>query len=363
MTRPTRYQSLAKNKSNHLTDKAAGSFCSDVIVIGASMGGFHALRHLIGAFPDDLAASVFVVLHIPADHRSYLAESFGRSSKLPVVTAADHEQIKSGHVYVAGPDFHLQFNGSQIQLDHGPKHNFHRPAVDTLFVSAANTFGPRVIGVVLTGALDDGTAGLMEIKRNGGISVIQDPDDCANPSMPASALNCVPIDHCVPMSGMAPLLYKLAGQPVKASVIREGKHVAKSTEAELSTHICPECNGPMWIVETGKLLHFHCRIGHAFSGQSLLVEKSMALESALWSAVNALKDKGNIATKLAQRSNGKKTDSEAKKYFLGQAKTAAHYADVITEMLIRDSSPTAVANKKPKTRLLRKSLHSSKEAE
>jgi two-component system chemotaxis response regulator CheB len=319
----------------------------DIIVIGASMGGFHALRQIISEFPANLPAAVFVVLHIPADHESFLATSWGRNAKLPVMSAIDGAHIKPGHVYVAVPDFHLRVDGARITLDHGPKHNFHRPAVDTLFTSAAEAFGPRVVGVVLTGALDDGTSGLMDIKRHGGRSVVQTPSDAANPSMPASALDCVPMDHCVPLSEMGLLLSGLAGRVVDQDFVRKGKRMQKPSGPELSTHICPECNGPMWLVETGKLLHFHCRIGHSFSGQSLLVEKTMALESALWSAVNALKDKADISKKLAMRARGNSPAGSDVDYFLSQAANSESHARVISEIVLKEKSPTALASKKP----------------
>lgn len=329
---------------------ASASMRYDIIVIGASMGGFHALKQLISELPADLPAAVFAVLHIPADHESYLAESWGRHAKLPVLSAADGAHIRAGHVYVAVPDFHLRVSGVHMTLDHGPKHNFHRPAVDTLFTSAAETFGPRVVGVVLTGALDDGTSGLMEIKRCGGRSVVQTPSDAANPSMPTSALDCVPVDHCVPLSEMGRLLASLAGQTVDQAFVRKGKRMQKASVPELSTHICPECNGPMWLVEKGKLLHFHCRIGHSFSGQSLLVEKTMALESALWSAVNALKDKADISGRLAKRARGISATGVTVDYFLTQAANLESHAKVISEIILKEKSPTALAAMKPKRR-------------
>jgi two-component system chemotaxis response regulator CheB len=338
----------SKNESHKQINSLSGRY--DIIVIGASMGGFHALTQLIGALPMDLPAAVFIVLHIPADHKSFLPELFGRNSKLPVLSAVDGDSIKQGRVYVAVPDFHLRINKKVISLDHGPKHNFHRPAIDTLFSSAAEAFGPRVIGVILSGALDDGTAGLMDIKRLGGISVVQIPSDAVNPSMPESAIDCVPIDHCVPLSEMGKLLSSLAGQSIDKSFIRNEKRTPKPSEAELSTHICPECNGPMWIVTTGRLLHFHCRIGHSFSGQSLLVEKTMALESALWSAVNALKDKADISKKLAKRVHGKSKSGATTQYFLKQAANSDHYAKLITELIIEETSPTALQNEKLKRR-------------
>ena len=322
----------------------------DLIVIGASMGGFHALKQLISEFPADLPAAVLIVLHISGDHESYLASSWSRNAKIPVLTAKDGEHIKSGHVYVCVPDFHLRVTCKHLSLDHGPKHNFCRPAVDPLFSSAAEMYGPRVVGVILTGGLDDGTAGLMDIKRNGGMSVIQNPSDAANPSMPASALDCVPIDHCVPLSEMGSLLSNLAGKYIDSALVEQGKSMAEPSEPELSTHICPECNGPMWLVETGKLLHFHCRIGHSFSGQSLLVEKTMALESALWSAVNALKDKADISRKLAKRAKNKSFESIPSEYFLKQAVNAECHAEVINEIILKEKSPTALTSKKLKRR-------------
>jgi len=331
-------------------EDSADTVSYDLIVIGASMGGFQALKQLISEFPADLPAAVIVVLHISGDHKSYLATSWGQNAKLPVLSAKEGERIKSGHVYVCVPDFHIRVTCKHLSLDHGPKHNFSRPAVDPLFSSAAESYGPRVVGVVLTGALDDGTAGLMDIKKHGGVSVIQNPDDAVNPSMPMSALDCVPIDHCVPLSEMGSLLSNLAGQPVDASLVEQGKNMANSTEPELSTHICPECNGPMWLVETGKLLHFHCRIGHSFSGQSLLVEKTLALESALWSAVNALKDKADISKKLARRTKNKSYSSVPSDYFQTQAANAEAYAKVITEIILKEKSPTALSSKKQKRR-------------
>jgi two-component system chemotaxis response regulator CheB len=324
----------------------------DIIVIGASMGGFEALRQLINEFPANLPASVFVVLHIASEHESRLASVFGQKAKLPVVPAKDHDLIKRGQVYIAVPDFHLRIDGRHILLDHGPKHNFHRPAADTLFSSAAKEYGPRVVGVVLTGALDDGTAGLMDIKRFGGITIVQDPADAVNPSMPNSALSCVPIDHCVPISEMGRLLSTLAGQRLNTDLAKKGKTMFKPSQPELSSHICPECNGPMWWVETGKLLHFCCRIGHAFSGQSLLVKKTEALESALWSAVNALKDKADISIRLAQRLRGKeeKTIGTSRaSYFQHQAENAETHAKTLIEMLLKQTSPTALTNKNPRS--------------
>lgn len=327
-----------KNRS----PKLSHTECYDIIVIGASMGGIQALKQLISEFPADFPAAVFVVLHIGPFRESRLSEILGRNAKIAVVDAKDNDLIRPGCVYVAVPDFHLRIEGIHVRLDHGPRHNFHRPAVDPLFTSAAEGFGPRVIGVVLTGGLDDGTAGLMDIKRFGGLAVVQCPSDAINPSMPASALNCVPVDHCVSLSVMGTLLSSLAGKPIGPAVDRNKKKIPKASKPKLSSHICPECNGPMWFVIDGKLLHFHCRIGHSFSGQSLYVEKTMAIESALWSAVNALKDKADISNKLAKRMGDTKVAENSKKSFLKQAAEAISYANIITDILLGKNSPTDV---------------------
>jgi two-component system chemotaxis response regulator CheB len=183
----------------------------DVIVIGASMGGFQALKKIISELPKKLAAAVLVVLHIPGDEESHLADLYAKNSKIPVHAAVDGALIKSGHVYVAVPDHHLRVKDHHIVLDKKPKDHFHRPSVDALFSSAAEDYGTHAIGVILTGALDDGTKGLMEIKRLGGVSVIQDPKDADTPSMPSSALAAVEIDHCVHLDQMSALLTKLVG--------------------------------------------------------------------------------------------------------------------------------------------------------
>ena len=185
----------------------------DIIVIGASAGGLQALSALLGKLPKDLQASVFVVWHISPNHRSILPGVLSRAGKLPATHAVDGEPIRPGRIYVARPAYHLVLEVDRVRLTKGPKENRFRPAVDTLFRSAAYAFGPRVIGVVLTGALDDGTAGLWSIKDRGGIAIVQDPEEAENPSMPASAKQHVEIDYCIPIAQIAETLIHLTGAP------------------------------------------------------------------------------------------------------------------------------------------------------
>src|SRR5437016_12022670 len=187
----------------------------DIIVVGASAGGVEALVTLARSLKRNLQAAVFVVLHMPAQSPSLLPEILGRAGPLKAVQATDDMQIEPGHIYVAPPDHHMLMELGKVRVVRGPKENRHRPAVDPLFRSAALAYGPRVIGVILTGALDDGTAGLLAVKRRGGIAIVQDPDEALYPSMPLSALANVEVDYRLPLSSIGPLLVHLASEQVE----------------------------------------------------------------------------------------------------------------------------------------------------
>lgn len=172
----------------------------DIVVIGASAGGVEAVGKLLHDFPADLPASVFVVLHLRPGFVSHLAQIWSRQSPMPVLEARNSDQIERGRVYVAPPDHHLLCNDGRVALSRGPTENLHRPSVDTLFRSAAYNFGPRVIGIILTGMLDDGTAGLLQIKRHRGLALVQNPDDAEFRNMPLSAIRSIVIDYILPLA-------------------------------------------------------------------------------------------------------------------------------------------------------------------
>jgi len=179
-----------------------------MIVIGASAGGIQVLQQILSGFPRDFGASVLIVIHTAA-RDGHLSEVLARSAHM-VATDAEHgKHIKRSQIYVAPPDHHFMVDDSHVVLSRGPKVNRHRPAIDPLFESAAKAFRKRLIGVVLTGYLDDGTAGLAAVKAYGGISVVQDPKDAVAPNMPRSALRNVSVDYCLPGSEIAPLLIQL----------------------------------------------------------------------------------------------------------------------------------------------------------
>ena len=192
----------------------------DIIVVGASAGGVNALATLAEGLPPDLPASVLVALHLAPGVTSILPEILARAGRLPAVHPKDGEAYEKGKIYVAPPDHHLLVREGHLRLTRGARENLHRPAIDPLFRSAALAHGPRVIGVVLTGSLDDGTAGLSAVKRCGGTAVVQDPSDASHPSMPAAALKNVAVDHSVPLSEMAALLARLAGGAVEDTTAR-----------------------------------------------------------------------------------------------------------------------------------------------
>lgn len=287
----------------------------NIIVAGASTGGVEALVQLMGGLPPDIPAAIFVVLHLAPQAPSHLPLILSRAGPLPARHPNDGEPILPGHVYVAPPDQHLMVERDHVRVVRGPRENRHRPAVDPLFRSAALAYGPRVVGVVLTGALDDGTAGLFAIKQRGGIAVVQDPEGALIPSMPASALEYVDVDYCLPLADIAPLLARLAGTrapdeeafPVSRE-LRYETSIAKMDSKTLGSDkqpgtlvgfACPECGGPLYELRDGHLVHYRCRVGHAFTGESVLAGQLEALEDALWSAYNTLRESALVAERLA----------------------------------------------------------------
>lgn len=270
----------------------------DIIVVGASAGGVTALKALLNGLPADLAASVLLVQHTAPRADNTLVEVLARSCALPVSSPNGNTTIQDGHVYVSNPDRHLLIENSHVASVMGPKENRHRPAIDTLFRSAARHYGPRVIGVVLTGLLDDGTTGMWEVKRRGGIAVVQDPEDAEYPQMPRSVLEHVPVDHCIPLKEIPSLLDSLSRQNVVASRkagSAEG-FVMKAHDTHLS---CPECGGPLQHLKYGRIDGFRCRVGHTYSTQSVLTAHSEREEAVLWHAIVALEEGADLATELA----------------------------------------------------------------
>jgi two-component system chemotaxis response regulator CheB len=281
----------------------------DIVVIGASAGGVEALRELIDLLPADLPAAVLVVLHVGRT-RSLLPKILQRSSRLPVVHAVDGDPVERGCVYVAPPDQHLLLVDGRLGLSRGPTINGLRPAVDALFQSAARCHGPRVLAIVLTGSGDDGTAGLGDVKRAGGLTVAQDPEEALHPAMPQSAIEFVAVDHVLSLAEIARLIQAEAGdgrsiQAREAGMARPSlakpSHAKDEKQGRVSSLTCPECHGALWEVDDGGLLRFRCRIGHIYSPDSLLEEQADTVDRALWAALRSLQERAALCRKLARQ--------------------------------------------------------------
>jgi two-component system chemotaxis response regulator CheB len=268
----------------------------DIIVVGASAGGVEALKELVRQFPPSFDAAIFIALHILAGEPSYLPRILSQAGPLPAIHPTDGMPIAGGHIYVAPPNRHLMVEYGHVHLHSGPKENRHRPAVNPLFRSAALAYGPRAIGIVLSGNFDDGTVGLWEIKRRGGIAIAQDPYDASYPGMPSSAIANVDVDYQLKVSEMGALLTKL----VQEAPTVEAKDVGGDMQGKPTRLTCPECRGPLDEFQEGQLREMRCRVGHTFSPETLLSAHEETLERALWGAVVALEEGRDISRQLQE---------------------------------------------------------------
>jgi two-component system, chemotaxis family, protein-glutamate methylesterase/glutaminase len=320
----------------------------DTVVVGASAGGVEALRTLVAGLPADLRASVLVVLHMPPDGIDALASILSRAGALKVRPAEQHSPLEPGTVLVARPDHHLVVVDDHVILTRGPRENGHRPAVDVLFRSAARVLGPRVVGVVLSGALDDGSAGLVAIRARGGLGVVQDPADALAAGMPRHAIRAADPEHVVPVAAMARLLETVVGQEVTdspASVphlmdvevamaeLEPGALGAPDRPGTPAGFSCPDCHGTLFTLEEAGFVRYRCRVGHAWSAESLLAEHDASLEGALWMALRALEEKAALGRDMAVRARTHSQNLSARR-FENQAAETQDAAEILRRMLL-----------------------------
>jgi two-component system chemotaxis response regulator CheB len=288
----------------------------DIIVIGASAGGVEAISRVVGEMPRELRASILVVLHISRG-RSLLPEILTRAGRLPAAHPTDGEPLQYGRIYVAPPDQHMLVEAGHIRLAHSASENGVRPAVDPLFRSAARAYGSRVIAVVLTGTLDDGTAGAAAVKEAGGVTIAQDPDEAASPGMPRNAITTGMIDHVLPLRDIPLLVSALVeeeAEPVR--VAPDQPHIqprapdlaspplavhANDRPGRPSIFTCPECHGVLWEMDENGLLRFRCRVGHVYSPESMVAAQTDEVDRALWIALRTLEERAALAHRLAER--------------------------------------------------------------
>lgn len=324
----------------------------DIIVIGASAGGLEAISTVLAAMPPGLDAAVLIVLHTSPRGESLLPRIFERAGNLPASHPRDGEAIERGKVYIAPPGFHMIVEDGFLRVLQGPRENLHRPAIDPLFRSAAAAYGPRVIGVILTGMLDDGTAGLMVLNASGGEAIIQDPESALFSEMPKSALEHVPKAHVAPLHDIPELLLQLirsplpnGGQRPRKAPVGAGKETRiaeldmdeiarEDRQGEPSTFGCPECGGVLWEIEQEGFLRFRCRVGHALTAKSLGAEQRQAVETALWEALRALEESSSLYRRMAVRATSSGHPLPAQLYE-ERASNTAENSRILRNFLLR----------------------------
>lgn len=328
----------------------------DLIVIGGSAGAVDALCVLAAGLPPDLPAAVCVVVHLPAYARSHLPAILDKAGPLPALPAADGARLSPGTIHVAVPDCHLLVargpgGDGTLRLTHGPRENRSRPAVDPLFRSAALAYGRRTIAVVLSGALDDGTAGLWAVRDRGGLAVVQDPATAAVASMPATALAEVGADHVVPIHEMAALLDRLARLPadgvetgtrphaelereVAQSAIDEQTHAGSVRYGQPSRFVCPDCGGVLWDTRgpDGGPLRFRCDTGHAYGAATLAESQTDAVEAALWASLRTLENRAELARARAEHALRRGLGTLAERYTV-QWEASQQHASAVRDLL------------------------------
>jgi two-component system chemotaxis response regulator CheB len=334
-----------------------------IIVIGASAGGVEALKELARDLSPDIPAPILVVLHTSPRSPSLMPDILNRAGPIPACHAEDGQLIGKGNIYVAPPDFHLVIRKGYMQLTKGPKENGFRRAIDVLFRSAAKVYRSRVIGVILTGSLDNGAAGLLSVTTRGGLAVVQDPDDALYSGMPLNAIQAVDPEFILPLKDIPATLLKLARrnvveQPVATNAPHDpdphnnpahaeahpheaddnenaayGDDVYHEPNRKVSQLSCPDCGGVLAEYEEDNLLHFKCRVGHAYSAESLIAVQSEALENALWAALRALEENVELALRMAERARRGSLSSLLERYE-DRAKTSQQHADVLRDLLL-----------------------------
>ena len=284
----------------------------DIVVIGGSAGSSAVLKRLLGDLPRDLPASVFVSTHIPTHATNFLAEMLDVGASMPVSRAVHGQPIERGHVYVAAPDRHLLLIDGTIRLGEGPRENMARPSIDPLFRSAALSYGPRAVGVVLTGMLNDGAAGLHAIKACGGTAVVQHPLDAEADQMPLSALEATDVDHVVSAAALGSLLASIVQSDAGAAIIPSddlwleveiaaGVRLGSLNLRQIATPSplsCPDCHGVLSEVNGSRPLRYRCQIGHAHTAESLAANID-EVDDAIRVAMRVMEERVTLVERMA----------------------------------------------------------------
>ena len=329
--------------------KSGHSAHRDLIVIGASAGGVQALSELVSQLGPSVDAAILIVMHFPTAATSVLPRILARAGRMPAAHAIDRARIEKGTITIAPPGLHMVVADGGVRLIHGPQQNGHRPSIDALFRSVAHEYGRRAIGVVLSGLLDDGTAGLAAIKRRGGTTVVQDPQDAQYPDMPRNAIENVPVDHVLPVARMGACLlellaaelpparsasadddldYETAADRLEARVVHPSH-----PSGEPSTFTCPDCGGALWELVGDEPLRFRCYVGHGFTSESLESLQRTKEERALWTSLRTLEESARLSQRLEERMSKRGQALSAADFRL-RAAEALESAEVIRQILL-----------------------------
>jgi two-component system chemotaxis response regulator CheB len=321
----------------------------NIIVVGTSEGGLETLDELIGQLPTDLTASMFIVQHMaPHNTGEALTRRLSRHKAFDAKVAKEGERFKPGRIYIAPPDSHLLLKTDKVLVRKGARENRSRPGVDPLFRSAAVAHGSRVIGVVLTGLLDDGTAGLIAIKRCGGVTVVQDPKDAAYSGMPQHALDNLDVDFCVPIGEMGQLLATLVSKPhgktksVPSDIRTEGE-IAERVLSDIAQvdglgaqvpYNCPNCGGVLWEMDIPHAKRYRCHTGHSFTVPALLASQSEKIEEMLWISLRMFEERKNLLNSMTKTAVHR-TEKSSNRQRLGETQG---YIERIRSMLLAPQS-------------------------
>jgi two-component system, chemotaxis family, protein-glutamate methylesterase/glutaminase len=304
-----------------------------VIVVGASAGGMSALSEFVAQLKPGMDAAVFIVMHLSRTSISdFLMHQLQPHSQLQCEVATEGAPIKKGHIYIAAPNLHLLVKKGKIILGRGPEENRWRPSIDVLFRSAAVAYSTRTVGVVLTGLLNDGTTGMLAIKRSGGTCIVQDPNEAEYPDMPLSVLNNMEVDFCIPLAEMGDVVSGIMQttpeeKPAPSDVIIESQiaeRVVVDYEnvkqlGEKSIYACPDCGGGLWEIKKdsdghGHVDRYRCHIGHSYSEKDLVVKQGEICESTLWTALRIMEERRNLFKKMEDDNSKKGFTKFAKSY-------------------------------------------------
>ena len=316
---------------------------ADLVVVGASAGGGSALEDLVAGLAPTMRAAVLVVLHVPATGVSVVPDVLRRAGAVDVDAAVDRMPLRRGRVLVAPQDRHLLVDGATVRLSRDARVNGHRPAIDPLFESAARAFGPRVLGVLLSGTLDDGVAGLGAIREAGGVAAVQDPDEAAHSGMPRAAIAAGVVDHVLPVAALRKVVSSTIangsdvlvpdGADDPADVVgpeAAGERIGDMTPSAMA---CPHCGGTLWEGDTGGVPQYECRVGHRYSPDSLFHAQADTLDDALWAAHRALLEQADLARRMARRMRRAGSDASALRYDR-TAGDADRRAEIVHEALM-----------------------------